>query len=254
MPTAAIAILSLDSAGDGMHVVAELTGTPTGGVTFEASLEPQDGFVFVPHFEPTPGVYRIVLSHPDLWYIRALDSSGESPPSPVWMAKTEESILNLVGEAVRGLIERHKTGIEMMLRKNYFPDLQIKQIVFGTALNINDFPAILVTKPRFQKKWVATGGLAEFTYMVDIYVQIFHNDAGTHLQASVRAGEALCQLINRYDSIILSDDTPLAFCGAEEGDADDIAIEEGGPYCAIFSIVWSGISLQCNPFVTGQGV
>lgn len=246
-PIAGCAIVSVTNCQDAMHADVVLTGTIVGGTpTFYVASVPEAVPVLAPSFLLPTGVYRVVMATPGLWYVWVQDSQGRSAnPSAVWVGLSDILDVNLTGMALAEILTRHKAGLEAQARETFFPKCTIKFIGYGTARNITDYPAILVTKPRFNSQWVAAPMVRQITYRFDILIFVLHNSPDNWLSVATNLANAVNHILDlpEYDALRLSSGTPLAFCQSSEGDSDDIEVEEG-IYCALGSCTWSGEALE----------
>ena len=249
-----IAIASVTNDRDGMHVTAQITGTPSGAVSFRAGYEKwSERSAPVPSLPLGGGRYKVVLPLPDLWHLFAEDADGVSLPFGCRMGLADLPDADLLGKALQGILEANRLLIEVDLQTNFHPHATIKQIVYGTSLTVRDFPAILVTKPSFEEDYAFFPDGKEENNRFEIFLFLHHPDPTSHLRPGWRATDAIKTVINRYHKIVLESGREFVKCQARDGDADEVEIEQG-VWVVIGSLVWTGNGLRQTPLIEAVGM
>lgn len=251
MSDCAIVIASLSDAGDGLNATAAIAGGVTGNLRLLLSRTPVLAQASAVAFALAgAGQYHLLLPHPGLWYVWAQDDTGTTNAQAVWTGlEPGVSDLDLCGETLRALLEANAAGLNVALQ-TILPGVTTKQFVYGSATDIRDFPAILICKPRQSEEWVAFPMVKSITYTFDIMFYILHQDKGSMLRAAARLLGAAMSILNQpaSESLSLPSGTPLAFCAAQSGDADDVEVETD-KWVAIGSLVWSGNTLKQDAII-----
>jgi hypothetical protein len=239
-----------DNGLDGVTANVTISGSPTGAVSFLAARTPDSGgAVVVPSVLASAGVYTVTLPAPVLWYIWGQDSGGLTGPVPVWVSTSNNLDMELCGKKVRDLLEANRAAIEAKI-KVHNPDETLKKIAWGSALGIDDFPSIIVVRPKEDPKYAFFAYGSEIDYTVEVFALVLHQDK---LSALTLAADmiAACMSILRqpaYSTVTLDSGLPLNVT-VNQGTADDEQLDEN-KWAATGSLVWSGNGLTQDGSLT----
>jgi hypothetical protein len=236
-----IAIRSITNNKDGTSANVVLDGVPHGTLSFKACRLPDYSKAGAVTYTGSNGNYVLSLNYATLWYVWAVDSDGPSPSfAAVWIGLVNSSEMIATAEAVTGILTSHKAGIEAALN-NILPKCTLKHIVFGDPSQIIDMPGILVTRPTEKFKYSGLAGQSLRDYALEIDFIFRTQDEVNLLPAATEMSSRIMQILNipDYTNITISTGTPLAFCVANQGDADKEQIAEQ-EWIAAGSVLWSG--------------
>lgn len=241
-----ISILSTSNALDGVHATLVLTGTANGAISFKICRQPIYANAVVATAVETsssPLTYNVATPFPALWYIWAVDTDGQSGPGAAWVCITNDPDLRSCGEKIAALLTEHTAGINAALNQ-LLPGGTVKQIVFGRRLNVEDFPSIVVSKPRMTDNYIGLGFIRETTFAFEIAFAFFHQDEGSQLPIATDMAQRVMSILNLpcYSSLVLDTGTPLTACLATEGESDETEIDEK-TWVAAATVVWSAQGL-----------
>lgn len=239
-----VSIVSAANGLDGYSASVVISGTPSGPLSFWASRTPDvSNSLLCTHTGSNP--YAISVPHPSLWYIWAKDDNGfTATPGAVWVGESDGIDLDEIGYAIRDVFLHNKTGLEAILRQD-FPNITIKQIVYGSPILIEGFPSILVHRPRVSEQWVAFPWVKQHQYAFDIAFMLVHGDPQIRIQTVTRWTRAGMFIINQpaYETLVLPSGLVVNFCQASEGNSDEVDLGDVG-FGVIGSLVWSGLALK----------
>jgi hypothetical protein len=240
-----IAIDSISNAMNGTGATVVITGTPSGAVQFKASRMPNySTAVGVSSFGTGP--YTVTLPNPGLWYVWAFDSSGVvAEPGAVWASSSNISELEAVGLKIRDILRDNKKGIEAILRTVY-PDSTLKCIHYGSAVLVDDFPAILVRDPRDDVEWAFFPYGEIHTYRFTIFCLVIHPDEQTEMDFATQFGEAVKFILRQphYVTITLDSGVVIDNCQVSDIRVDDTDLGGDAAHGAVASLSWSGVAIK----------
>ena len=238
------AIKSVVNPKDGATLSVILDGTPSASPTFKICRTPDYSRALSASAVLSGGQYAVSVPHPSLWYIWAADSVGVvDAPGCAWCGLSDNPDLDLCGQKLQEILTANVPALNVALQ-SYFQAATVKQIVYGSASAITDFPAILITKPEERAQYMFLPYGREITYQLEIMFTIIHQDPAPMLRAASRFVARIMEILNQpiYEGLILESGTPLAFCQCQEGEADESQVE-ANKWASTGSLVWSGKAL-----------
>ena len=247
-----IAIDSITNNNDGSTVTIVLSGVPNGPVVFHACRTPDMAApnlvtgTLTSAYGVIPATYVVKLTHPSLWYIVAMDSSGTSPVAAVWMDySTDVSDLDLIGMNIRDILLANKLGIEYILKLTHNA-ASLEQVVYGYEGAIVDYPSILISSPRVQERYVAVpyGREATFTYTIQCFV--VHSTDQTELPLLGQFARAVQMILNQpaNETFVIGNQMTINF-----NFISDVSIEEyeqADKFMSVGTMIWSGSTIYTD--------
>jgi hypothetical protein len=239
-----VIIETIENALDGVHANVTTSGTPNGALSFKICRLPdytQSGAAASSLISGS--TYAVTVPFPALWYVWAVDSDGAVDPGACWVCNTNDPDLRSCGEKIAAILLEHKAGLDAALLE-LSDTSTVKQIVFGRSLNVDDFPAIIVTKAHKQESYVGLGYIREVLFSFQISFAFFHQDEATQLPIATSMSDRIISILNlpAYSSLVLDTGTPLTGCLATEGDSDEEEVQEK-TWAAAATVVWSAQGL-----------
>ena len=219
-----------------------LDALPTGSLTWGISRLPSPAGAIAPVAVAAVDARTFTLTFPfaALWYIWATDAGGQVDlPGAAWIGVSDDPLLDQSAQAVTQILVDNLPGLNAALGA-YMPGQTVKQVVYGTALDVRDFPAIVVTKPTIVDEYMGIPFLRTLTIGLEIHLYTLHQDKGTILQQSTRFLGRVMEILNQPDySAIAVGDQFLSVCHASGGNSDEIEVEAGA-WSTLGSLMWSG--------------
>jgi hypothetical protein len=187
--------------------------------------------------------YAVAVPFPALWYVWAVDNDGAVAPGACWVSITNDSDLRSCGEKLAAILLEHKAGLNAALSE-ISDQATVKQIVFGRSLNVDDFPAIVVTRPRRQENYIGLAFIREVIFSYEIFFALFHQDEASQLPIATNMADRIMQILNlpAYSSLTLDTGTPLTGCIATDGEPSEDEVGEK-TWTAVGSVVWTAQGL-----------
>lgn len=237
--------LRCNNAKDGAHLNVLIVGRPTGDVVFYVGRLPggEDRQEVDSGSITGTNPFAITVPHPlAFWYVWVEDDNGFCAAADGdWVDYTGYRDIDEIGYCLRDRIVANQIAIEKSIQA-YFPDQSLKQILYGSASAIREFPALLVTKPRRDpEEYVAAPMVQRHTYTFDIYCFILHQEKTTQVRQASQFMASVMSILNQphYTLLKVNDSYTLDQCLARSGEADDSELDTG-KWAAVGSLVWSG--------------
>lgn len=241
-------IASVANKLDGRKMRVSLSGLPSGSVTFLVSRTPDRSGAFAPVAATSidARTFDITVTRVALWYVWAIDTNGPvDVPGAAWVGFSDIPALDNVGIKLAQIMTDNIPGINAALQ-TWFPGTTVKQVVYGSALDIRDFPAIAITKPSVQDEYTGIPFLRTLTFSLEIHLYTLHQDKGSWTQAAARFTGRVMEILNQPDySAILLPDQILSMCHAFSGNVDEIEVEPGA-FATVGTTIWTGIGDQMD--------
>lgn len=245
---------------DGLNAQVDLSGVPTGTLSFWISRTP----VFATAFQASsytmvapvnsPAVtYNIAVPVAALYYIWAVDFNGVASgnPAAVFVGMSNEVDENLIGYWLRDTMIANQAAIEAYVQQ-YFKGQTIKQILFGNPTSVEDWPCIYVAQPSCNEDYVAAPYGREFNFRTVISAICMHQDRQTALAYATQLGSAIKYILNTppYEEVALASGTTIYRCQIMSATYDDISVSEN-KWAAGAELIWTS-----NAFIidTKQGL
>lgn len=252
MPTGFL-IKSVANVRDGLHLAVTLDGTPTGAVSFDcAPLPRRDHAVYPPVPVPASlqpdGTYLVAVPYPDIWYIWATDGQGRTDdPGAGYMGLSDDPDLNGVGAAVEGILTENIPGLNAALQ-TLLPNVTMKRVVYGSATAIDDYPAILVCKPRRSDRPYAMPYVFENTFSLEIMCLFRHGDKNSVLALGTSFAARVMDILKRpcYNQFTLPSGTQVADAYCRTGESDELQ-DDDSSFVNIGSLLWSANAFIQTP-------
>jgi hypothetical protein len=229
-------------------ISVQTSGVANGTVTFWVSRTPDATSRTVTTItSDTNGTYVIETPHSDLWYIWVHDTDGYGPQMfAVWSGYTGTTDLDEVGNTVRDILIDNKTGIDAGL-KIWYPNIEVKQIIYGYEGNITDFPSILIHAPRLEARYVGFPYMRELTYRLSIETILMHSDEQSELGNVTRFAEIVLHILNNptYADLTLANGVGINYCQATGAGTKDFKLGSYG-YVASGSMEWYGLGISID--------
>jgi hypothetical protein len=212
-------------------------------VTFRASRTPVYGEASAVTYTGS-NPYYVTVAHPALWYLWAVDDNGQcAEPCAVWTGTGNDVLLNEVGEALRARLWANKAGLEAMMR-GLVDVAELRQVVYGSATDVSDWPAVLVHSGRIEDEYVAFPYVRQLSLQFQVAFLIPHEDEQTLLPLATRLAMAGMAILNQpeYDELLTDSGMRLYGCRAATGDMQDVQIDEK-TWVAAGTLQWIGYGL-----------
>ena len=238
------AIKSVTNPKDGAHLTVALDGQPSGAPAFSVCRTPDLVNAAPAPSAPANGAWTVTVPHPSLWYVWATDAHGTTAlPGCAWAGLSDDPELDLCGQAIADILTANRAALDLSLR-SALPGASLKQIVYGGAAAVTQFPAILVTKPVERDEPIAMPWVREKIYQLDIMFTILHQDPAPMLKPATRLMARMLEILNQpaYAGLRLASGTVLGTCQCREGEADEQQLGEN-QWASIGSLVWTGQAL-----------
>ena len=232
----------------GRSMRVSLSALPTGAVTFLVSRTPDRATAFAPlsAVQVDPKTYDLTVTRIALWYVWAIDANGPvDVPGAAWVGYSDIPALDNVGIKLAQMLTDNLPGINAALQ-TWFPGTTVKQVVYGSALDIRDFPSIAITKPSVVDEYTGIPFLRTLTYGLEIHLYTLHQDKGSWTQAAARFTGRVMEILNQpdYSAIVLPDQI-LSMCHASSGNVDEVEVEPGA-FATVGTTIWMGIGDQMD--------
>lgn len=227
-------------AGSGNRANAILDGGGAGTIGFRCARVPDVTKSVICPATEVAGVYALTFAHPGLWYVWVYDDNGNSTEFEAVIVSGEMTRLDLMGETLKSILDANRKGFEAYLRPVY-PDVKIKQVVYGSAANVHDWPSILITDGSQSSQYAFFPYGMEHTLHFMIEAIVLHDSEQTQMQATSRLGETIGNLLRlpEYNDFTLSDGSTVSLSHVQEMGVTEYPV--GQKFAASASIYWSGI-------------
>ena len=236
-----LGVLSCTSANDSAHATAVLDGAAVGALGFRATREPvfSDASQVVLLFTGT-GPYTVTLPGVDLWYLWATDNNAPSTNClPVWIGGSDSDFLDEVGQAVAGILTTHKPAIEARVRP-WSPGTTIKQVMYGFPGAIEEWPAIVVQRPKFIADWYAMPSIKLYHLTLEIAIVTVRSTEVSELKLVGRIMSAVVAILTKREQITMPSGSIACRCQAEEGNVEEQMIDGTSHFITMARLQWSG--------------
>jgi hypothetical protein len=232
----AVDILSATPNSDNTITVA-IEGGINGPLEFYAGRKP-DGSDRATILATGTGPYTISRAV-GLWHLWISDNDGISPVFPVWLGVglyTDE-----VGDALQQILIDHIPAIDVWVR-GQFPQGTIKQVVVGTGMLVEEWPAIVVAPPSQSDEPVFMPFGWRLTFNAAVAVTIYHNDLPTQIKLCVRIADAIRWILSQpaYQRITLPSGLNLVNCSVTNVQGREEAGGDG--YISAADFQWNGMA------------
>lgn len=243
MTGAAFLIESVSNNRDGITGTVVLSGEPTGAVAFLAARTPDlDKASVIAATAKPNGDYVIAFAAPVLWYVWARDVTGTTDGSPVWIGLSDNLDLNLCGNWVRDTLRQNQVAIEQKMQF-ISKGVTIKQIEYGSPALIEDYPSILICRPKFDPRFAFFSYGSEADYSVEVFFMVMHQEKASVIEMAAMMLEAGLAILRQPDylTVVLESGLPLNIT-INQGTADEEQADESH-WVGSGSLVWSGNGL-----------
>ncbi len=242
--SSSVVINSVTSNLDGYTATVVTSGVPTGPLSFYIGRANEPTLAFPAVFSGT-GPYTVVFPHHDAWYVWAYDNNGLSYQGvPEIIGLTTLLELHELGGLLRDIIWRNKSMIEVAMRHASYPNVTLKQVVYGSSTAITAYPAVQVMEPSFSDDWAFIAYGKDYNWKATIKCIDVHQDEDSEAALITTMTQAVAKLILGnpvYNTITLPGGTSITNCIAGFVDVDER--ELGEQYEATGTINWSGNSI-----------
>lgn len=237
-----IVLHSLYNLQDGVHARATVYGTPSGSLIFLFADTPEiEKATQAPAVPDGQDLYMLLMPRIGLWYVWAQDDDGATAPQAVWLGLSDDPDIDLCGEFLADALRLHEMGLQTALRSFFHDGTTIKSISYGSVFSIDEFPAILVTKPRESVQPVLMPLVDEHTFRFEILIFVPHQERSAYLRVAGVFCARVMEILNRpvYRDFQLKSGQCMGMCIASEGQSDEVQ-EDDKTWTALASVVWSG--------------
>lgn len=236
-------ILGVKNILDGKSARVTLSALPSGPVVFRCSRIPEEetSRIITTVIQIDPQTYEVGLPTSALWYIWAGDASGiVDLPGAAWIGHSDTPSLDNAGVKLQEILTRNLPGLNAALQ-TWYPGTTVKQIVYGSAIDVRSFPAIVITKPSMADDYQGIPFVRTQTFSFEIHFYVLHQDKGSWTQAAARFMGSVMTILNQpdYDYMELPD-MILSMCHVSSGAVDEVEVE-AGKFAAIGTAIWTGI-------------
>lgn len=239
--SASIGVVSAENLHTGSTVRVTLSGVPTGNLEIwgcdAKEVGPEEGCPYTIH---SATQFDVTLPARGIWYLWAKDANGfGSQSAAVYMGVGDDDDTDAIGKWLQDTLTANKAGMEALIR-TYYPGTTIKQIHYGVAASIMDFPSIAITAPRWTGAWAAMPFGQEWHYQFSIACDAQKSEEEDIVPLATRMAEAVIHILSRrrYNGPTINGQT-FWDCAPLEANADEIELDGVG-WLAIAMVTWTG--------------
>lgn len=235
-------IASVANGQDGKSFVITLNGVAVGQLSFWLNRVPSATGA-VPASYTGSNSYTVAVPYPALWYVWAADGNGlTEEPVAVEVGPTDGQDLSDLGKALRDLLWDNKLGLEIPLRHRD-PNWTLKQVVFGSGYDLEDYPSILVMRPVRRSEYIAAPYVRQHTFSVMIACVMLREDEQSDLPSMSEWMAMVDTVLSQpaYDHIVLPSGMIVDFGYIRQSQVTEEVVGDGQKFVCIGTLEWGGV-------------